>query len=325
MIPIANTTLCCVDCLNHQAAIRALQHSLNECQFEKVLFLTDIEFQLDNIDVDLIQSINSSEQYSHFILKQLVNFIKTDYIILVQWDGYIINGAAWNDDFFKYDYIGARWPDAKSSEQVGNGGFSLRSRKLLEALQDERAVSKGPEDEDICQYFRDWLIRDYNIQFSPSEVADYFSYERVKSEFKTFGFHGVFNMYKYINSGEWQYFLEKLSVKTFQNNEMLELALNTWKNGNEKYSKNILDKIIFNSPYRVDIQYLLNELGKSEDELMGRGILLPNCDDILKFALTKQSGGELQDAWKLFTLSVLVEPESSEAKNLMGIFVAKMI
>jgi len=320
MIPIPNTTLCCIDCLNHQAAIRALQLSQTECQFEKVLFLTDIEFELDDIDVKLISPINSSEQYSHFVIKQLINYVDTNYIILVQWDGYIINGSAWDDKFFKYDYIGARWPDAKSSEQVGNGGFSLRSRKLLAALQDERAVSKGPEDEDICKHFRDWLMRDYNIQFSPLEIADYFSYERAQPVHLTLGFHGVFNMYKYIKNSEWQYFLENLSAKTFKNIEMLELAINAWRHGKIQYGKNIMEKIIFHSPGQVNIEYLLNEISKFEGNLPGENIRLPDSDDILKYGLIKQTDGELEDAWKLYTLAALIAPENAEAKNLMGIF-----
>jgi len=324
MIPIANTTLCCVDCLNHQAAIRALRLSQLECQFEKVLFITDTEFQLYDIDVILIPSINSSEQYSHFVLKQLVEYIDTNYIILIQWDGYIINGAAWDNDFFKYDYIGARWPDAKSLEQVGNGGFSLRSRKLLEALQDERAVSKGPEDEDICKHFRYWLIRDYNIQFSPSEVADYFSYERAQPLHQTLGFHGVFNMHQHIGNNEWQYFLDNLSVKTFQSIEILELALNFWKCGKVDITKGIFKKITLNFPDRIDIQFLYEKLEETEVRLTVKNVPLINADEILKFALIKHNDGELQNAWQLYSLAILVEPDNAEVKNLMGIFVAQL-
>ena len=83
-----------------------------------------------------IPRVASAREYSRFVIKDLLRDIATDFVQIIQWDGYVINGPAWTNEFLDYDYIGARWWFRKHDRNVGNGGFSLRSRRLLEALQD---------------------------------------------------------------------------------------------------------------------------------------------------------------------------------------------
>ena len=47
----------------------------------------------------------------------------------------MLDGAAWRPEFLDYDYIGAVWPHVLDKYNVGNGGFSLRSKALLEACR----------------------------------------------------------------------------------------------------------------------------------------------------------------------------------------------
>jgi hypothetical protein len=55
---------------------------------------------------------------------------------------------------------------AQRRDACGNGGFSLRSRRLLQALQDPRIALSVVEDETICRTFRPLLERDYGIRFA---------------------------------------------------------------------------------------------------------------------------------------------------------------
>jgi hypothetical protein len=79
---------------------------------------------------------------------------------------------------------------------VGNGGFSLRSRKLLQALQDPSLVMRHPEDLCICHDHRAWLEREHGMRFAPLALARRFAYERLLPEGPTFGFHGLFNLHR---------------------------------------------------------------------------------------------------------------------------------
>ena len=46
-------------------------------------------------------------QYSLFVMFSLHHFIESEFCLIVQEDGWVINGANWSASFFEYDYIGA--------------------------------------------------------------------------------------------------------------------------------------------------------------------------------------------------------------------------
>jgi tetratricopeptide (TPR) repeat protein len=197
-VPVARTTLVCVDCRNHELAIATLRRSMAQCRFEKVKFFTNRTFDLPDIEVVQIPDIASIADYSRFMVKELGHHVDTDFALVVQYDGYILNGRRWSDDFLKYDYIGAPW----NSGNVGNGGFSLRSRRLMTALRDKRVVHLVPEDAAICQTYRPALEKEYNIRFAPAEVASRFSFETLPPPVPTLGFHGITHMIHIVDMTE---------------------------------------------------------------------------------------------------------------------------
>lgn len=119
-----------------------------------------------------IGTISSLDDYSEFCIRELYKHIKTSHCLVVQADGYILNPSAWNPEFLKYDYIGAPW---LPSGTVGNGGFSLRSGKLLwccSTIND----NPHPEDNFICVRHRKTLEQ-MGCRFAPPEVASSFAFE----------------------------------------------------------------------------------------------------------------------------------------------------
>jgi hypothetical protein len=190
---IPSVTLICVDCYNYGIAVEAIRRSLKEIQPYKAIFLTDIEIELDDIDVIQIPTIKNKKEYSRFVLKELRKYFHTTHCLLIQHDGFVLSGESWTDEFLKYDYIGAPWlyPDGHN---VGNGGFSLRSHRLQMLLGSDSLVKPThPEDENIGRLYRDYLETEYDIKYAPQELAEKFSYELNKPICKTFGFHGYFH------------------------------------------------------------------------------------------------------------------------------------
>jgi len=186
-------TLLAVDCQNYKGAVNALKKSMEQCDFTSVKFLTDIDIKIPGIEVIKIDPIKSKEEYSEFIIKKLNYFFQTEYVLVCQHDGYVLDGNCWDSEFLKYDYIGAPWLyiDGKN---VGNGGFSLRSKTLQHALAtDSFITATDPEDQAIGRLYRDYLIKTYNIKFPSDEVADKFSFELRQPAQPTFGFHGKFH------------------------------------------------------------------------------------------------------------------------------------
>lgn len=202
-VRIPDTTLCCVDCSNHALAIRALKLTLGGCEFPRAMFFTDRKFDIGPIETVMIDPIRSLHDYALFVMKRLLPYIDTDYVLLVQWDGYVVNADAWSDQFLLFDYIGARWPhealNIPADHAVGNGGFSLRSRTLLQALQDSRLVAAHPEDVAICRTHRQYLEQQYGIAFAPNAIADRFSFEHIETTAPTFGFHGQINITRFVD------------------------------------------------------------------------------------------------------------------------------
>ena len=193
MKKINNCTLVCVDCYNQGAAISAIKKSLQQLQFEKVLFLTDVDIQVDGVETIVIDKIKSKRQYSEFVIKKLHKYITTDYLFIIQSDGYILDGSVWDDRFLSYDYIGAGWL-YDNDRQVGNGGFSIRSKKLHEILSTDDFISVlHPEDQSICIIYKYYLEERYGIRFAPIDLADKFSFELKQPTQKTLGFHGFFH------------------------------------------------------------------------------------------------------------------------------------
>jgi len=202
-------------------SLKALKHCSKGINFfEKIFISPKIENQ------DIIDEIKESSithyiikpldwiEYSNFMINNLVDYIKSDFCLVVQWDGFILNPNLWTDEFLQYDYIGATWydfmiqtsefvfPEVKQSGRyslVGNGGFSLRSKKLLEETKNAPFICDGPEDAYICQNYYEYF-KNQGIKFAPNNIADKFSKESNASISwdNVFGFHGDKNLINHI-------------------------------------------------------------------------------------------------------------------------------
>jgi len=165
--------------------------------FGEMVFVTDRPAAVSapaGIAVAQVPSLRSREDYSHVVQTQLAPHINTPFVMVMQWDGYPVRPENWTDAFFDYDYIGAPWPQFPAGIAVGNGGFSLRSRRLLKVCLEPGFQSGHPEDVVICHTNRVFLEEAHGLRFAPLDLAQRFSYERMGRAPQSFGFHGLFNM-----------------------------------------------------------------------------------------------------------------------------------
>ena len=156
--------------------------------------------------VKLIQddSIKSLDEYSWHMLHKLTDYVETDFALTVQADGYVTNPLMWTDEFLEFDYLGAPWPPAthytKTGKEVrvGNGGFTLRSKKLMDSFNDlgleftDNGTGYWHEDGNYCVYYRD-LLESKGFKFAPPDLAARFSTElQVPETTESFGKHKYF-------------------------------------------------------------------------------------------------------------------------------------
>lgn len=212
MLDLPELTLCCVDTREPRLALEALQRCMAQIRFVRVLLFTDRSLLPEAPPgIELVDArIESVAAYSEFMLHGLLPYVHSTHMLVVQWDGYVVDAEAWNPLFLQYDYIGAPWHDMPGDRGVGNGGFSLRSRRLLEALRDPALPPSHPEDLCICRQHRDVLEQQHGIRFAPRAMAAHFAYERVEPTGPSFGFHGLFNFDRVMLPAELQQLLASL-------------------------------------------------------------------------------------------------------------------
>lgn len=199
-------TLVSVACMKVPKTIEAIKECQKYFNFVETILITHEDIKEKGIKVIHVDKLDY-KGYNKFVVMKLWQYINTDYCLLVQNDGYIINPDKWTDEFFEYDYIGAPWriPEDDFSYRtstgdlirVGNGGFSLRSKKLLEAPSNlglkfsDMGTGFPHEDGFLCVHYRKEL-EDYGIKFAPIDVATRFSTEfPIPESVKSFGAHGV--------------------------------------------------------------------------------------------------------------------------------------
>lgn len=189
-------TLVAIDTFFYGEAISSLRKSLNKVQPAKTLFLTDIKAYNPNLPFEIIkiEKLDGKKGYSKFCIKELDKYFDTDFVLVTQHDSWVLDDNAWDDRFYDYDYIGASWIES-DGYNVGNGGFSLRSKKLQHILATDGFIQSNHSAEDvtICRIYRPYLEEKYGIKFAPEEIADKFSYELREPVQSTFGFHSNFH------------------------------------------------------------------------------------------------------------------------------------
>lgn len=202
-LQLPTVTLVGADCVNIERLITAADKSCEGIAFGAVKLFSSLPS--DDPRVVPIRPLNSKEDYSWFIMKELVDHIDTDYILIIQYDGYPIFANAWRDEWLNYDLIGAvwEWYPIDGRLRVGNGGCSVRSRRLMQVVKDDPNIfpmnEEGvnfnkEEDHVICRIFGKYLQDTYGIKFAPEDEARKFSIESWRNPSPVyrgqFAFHG---------------------------------------------------------------------------------------------------------------------------------------
>ncbi len=229
----SNKTLTIVSVTGHQdyaqGSAYAIERSYEELQkklpVENLKCLLISPERPEHLE-DYVQHISckpfSYLEYNLFILYTLDDLIDTDFALVVQNDGFVVNGDNWKDEFFNYDFIGAplccmyEYLDDGSLKQYNNeqcdpfyenmpkhffegqnGGFSLRSKKILTLPRKLKLQVSFPVPETLLvnqnislnyttkDHYEDVVLtvlarkglEKHGVIFAPPHVSTYFSSE----------------------------------------------------------------------------------------------------------------------------------------------------
>jgi hypothetical protein len=107
--------------------------------------------------------------------------IKSNYFLIFQTDSCLLKEGV--EDFVQYDYIGAPWPHLKN--QVGNGGFSLRSKEFC--LRICNTIERKPKENEDVYFSTNGMKTNSNI--ASYDVACKFSCEQITTKSLSLGVH----------------------------------------------------------------------------------------------------------------------------------------
>ena len=209
-LKLPDVTLLAATSSEEEAAQVSMRISLHNIEFgsAKLLCTSSPVKKYPDIEYVSIPPLKSVDDYNEIIFQNLHKYFKTSHCLIVQADSFVVNSDLWDNDFLKYDYIGGPWPNKikinpnltlhLEKNPVGNGGFSLRSRKLVEATAKINFKSLNfpmkAEDVVICYYLYQDMINS-GIRFAPAKLAAQFSLENTDNLYgqnvnSVFGFHG---------------------------------------------------------------------------------------------------------------------------------------
>jgi hypothetical protein len=283
LLDLSTVTLLCVETRDPALAHFAIQKCTQQARFGKVVLITELsklsnqesdseEGQVGNAvdqkvdqaidrlrDVEYVQAppIKSTKDYSDLLLTGLRQYVSGTHVLIIQWDSFILHPELWTNDFLRYDYIGAVWPHHPDTP-VGNGGFSLRSVKLLEALESPKITRRHPEDFCICVDNKAVLENEFGIRFAPKDVAEQFAVER-SDWHPAFGFHGFFNFSKALGDAELEHFLDMLPSDYLGGVDTYDLIDSLQLDEKNLLAKKIINRLQFR--WKMRKKYIRAKLG----------------------------------------------------------------
>lgn len=201
-LQLPEVTLMCVDGVNAHRAARVLEICKTKADFGAVKLLTHLDINYEHKVT--IMPLQTLVAYSIWCLTEMYKHFDTSHVLIVQRDGWILNPSSFNRDWLQYDYIA---PLFVQHDDVGSGGFSMRSKKIMKASADfmaEFAVWDGTQrNADFLQANRarsyedgvlSLTMRSDQFVYAPHEEAGRFAQGGNKNSSyycaTPFGFHG---------------------------------------------------------------------------------------------------------------------------------------
>ena len=210
---LPDVTLAAMTSVKVAATIKAMEYSCRGIVFGDAVLITDRK------PLGLPKSIRYShtsrmrgiDDFNYKMLYELGDHIRTDFVLIVHADGFVVHPECWRDEFLDYDYIGAPWPLPPAGDtttyrdrdgricRVGNS-CGIRSRRLLDYPKKAGIPWFGDyaygklwyyEDGFLCCKIRH-LLEEQGMKIAPIEVAKYYAHERMLPETEgitPFAFH----------------------------------------------------------------------------------------------------------------------------------------
>jgi hypothetical protein len=140
--------------------------------------------------INIIEKFKSINDYNNLLKNyKFWNKIREENVLLFQYDSFCM--GKFDEIFFKYNYIGARWPHnpLELNIFVGNGGTSFRKTRTMESIS---KMYKNNQAEDL---FFSYYLNYENLNNCSASIADKFSFENIFNNESIYA-HQIYNTIK---------------------------------------------------------------------------------------------------------------------------------
>jgi len=193
MLDLSRVTLLFVETRAHDITKRVIDDCLTKATFGDVLIYSDQpeRIPVEGARYEIVPDWPTKKEAGQFYYSAAMSKVETDFALMLEWDGGIVDPKKWVPEFFDYDYIGAPWVVRPGDPyDVGNGGFTLMSKRLGHFLCENRATHPVATDWDVCRIQRRAL--EDKFKWPTAALASRFSWELAPRDPNNFGFHGAF-------------------------------------------------------------------------------------------------------------------------------------
>jgi len=198
MLRLKDVTLVIIETREHDLAQLALEDSERLAKFGDTIVFTDraSQFAKEGRRIVEVPDWPTKIGWSKCFWFEVSLHMRTSHALCIQWDSWVVAPEMWTDEFLRYDYVGAPWW-YKDGMNVGNGGFCLRSTRLMRFIRKHRAqfpCITDLDDDLFCRKYRP-TIQGAGFEWSPDDLALRFAFETTRPDksARHFGFHAAYN------------------------------------------------------------------------------------------------------------------------------------
>jgi hypothetical protein len=189
-LPLAQVTLCAIDCRTPALALSALLAARRRVAFGRVMLLTHDwlpTMVLPGLEVIDVGPLDTPADVADFVARRLHTLVSSSHVLLTQWDCGVMQPESWTDEFLVHDYVAAA-DDRRPGTLLP--GLSLRSRRFLRAGNDPRFAETPLDDDTLCHLRRTFLQDVHGVSFAPEALCQRFVAQGQRAESWQFGFAG---------------------------------------------------------------------------------------------------------------------------------------
>jgi tetratricopeptide (TPR) repeat protein len=241
MLDLPSVTLVCLDCERQALALAALEQSMTRCRFAEVMFFTDRDLGIEELEVIPNFTATTREQRFDFIAHRLASHVSTPHLLLIQWDAFVVNPAAWTDEFLAFDFVAP--PASPRAAEDANEGIALLSTRLLRALE-RFADLPSRWDAAVERITHSDAGSGAELRLAPPALGKRFAFADAPPSGQPFGFQGLYNMWMVFQAADLEAFLRMATSGVLRSEAAVSLAVNLRELDRNEESRRLSDAIL---------------------------------------------------------------------------------